>query len=70
VLVVAAVWLGWDHRLVGRLALAVVAGVVGAAAGYLLAHGFAEARLLAAGVGFVLAGAGVCTALDRGLTVS
>ncbi|MBB5897633.1 hypothetical protein ACFFS4_11570 [Kutzneria kofuensis] len=65
VIVAAAVWRGWDHRLLGRLALAAGAGVVGAAIGYLLAHGYPEARLLAAAVGFLLAGAGVCAALDR-----
>ena len=68
VIVAAAVWRGWDHRLLGRLVVAAVAGVVGAAAGYLLASGYPEARLLAAAVGFLLVGAAVCTALDRGLT--
>ena len=65
----AAVWRGWDRRLLGRLALAAVTGVVGAAAGYLLASGYPEARLLAAAVGFLLAGTAVCAALDRAVTV-
>lgn len=65
VIVAAAVWRGWDHRLLGRLAVAAVAGVVGAAAGYLLARGYPEARLLAAAVGFLLVGLGVCAALDQ-----
>ena len=68
VITAAAVWRGWDRRLLGRLVLAGVIGVVGAAAGYLLAHGYPEARLLAAAVGFLLAGAGVCAVLDRALT--
>jgi hypothetical protein len=68
VIVTAAVWRGWDHRLFGRLGLAAAAGVAGATMGYLVAHGYPEARLLAAAVGFLLAGAGVCAGLDRKLT--
>ena len=65
VIVAAAVWRGWDHALFGRLGLAALAGIIGAAVGYLLAHGYPEARLLAAGVGFLVAGVGVCAVLDR-----
>lgn len=65
VIVAAAVWRGWDRRLLGRLAVAAAAGVVGATTGYLLARGYPEARLLAAAAGFLLAGAAVCTVLDR-----
>jgi hypothetical protein len=73
VIVAAALWRGWDRRYLGRLALAAAAGVVGAAAGYVLASGYPEAHLLAAAAGFLLAGVGVCTALDRldrGLTAA
>ena len=69
VITAAAVWRGWDRRLLLRLVLAAAVGVAGAAAGYLLASGYPEARLLAAGVGFLLAGAAVCAVLDRTLTV-
>ncbi|MEV6608459.1 hypothetical protein [Kutzneria sp. NPDC051319] len=65
VIVAAAVWRGWDHRRFGQLGIAAVAGVVGAVVGYVIAHGYPEARLLAAAVGFLLAGAGVCAGLDR-----
>jgi hypothetical protein len=65
VIAIAAVWRGWDHRLLGRLAVAIVAGVVGAAVGYLLARGYPEARLLAAGIGFLLVGSGACAAMDQ-----
>ncbi|WP_211769108.1 hypothetical protein [Kutzneria sp. CA-103260] len=65
VITAAAVWRGWDHQRLGRLAIAAVAGIVGAAAGYLLAHGYPEARLLAAGIGFLLVGLGVCAVLDQ-----
>jgi hypothetical protein len=68
VIVAAAVWRGWDHRLVVRLGLAATAGIAGTAVGYVIAHGYPEARLLAAAVGFLLAGAGVCAGLDRTLT--
>jgi uncharacterized membrane protein len=65
VIVAAAVWRGWDHQRLGALAVAAVAGIVGAAAGYLLAHGYPEARLLAAGIGFLLVGLGVCAVMDQ-----
>ncbi|MFI9379803.1 hypothetical protein [Kutzneria sp. NPDC052558] len=65
VVTAAAVWRGWDHRRLGSLAMATVAGIVGAAAGYLLASDYSEARLLAAGVGFLLVGLGVCAAMDQ-----
>lgn len=68
VIVAAAVWRGWAHRHFGRLGLAAIAGIVGAAIGYLVAHGYPEARLLAAAIGFLLAGTGVCAGLDRTLT--
>jgi hypothetical protein len=65
VLVAAALWLGWPRALLGWLLLTVSAGALGAATGYLLAHGFPEARLLAAAAGFVIAGGVVCAATDR-----
>ena len=64
VLVVAAVRLGWPKELIGRLAVAAAAGVVGAVLGFLAASGYHEARLLAAAAGFLLAGGGVCAAAD------
>jgi peptidoglycan/LPS O-acetylase OafA/YrhL len=64
-IVADAVWRGWDHRRFGRLGLAALAGLIGAAIGYLVAHGYPEARLLAAGIGFLLAGTAVCAALDK-----
>ncbi len=65
VLVLTALRRGWDHRrrraLVGIAAVALVA----AAAGSLATAGYPEARLLVGAVAFVLAGAALCTVLDR-----
>jgi hypothetical protein len=65
VVVVAALWRGWDRRLLGRFAVAAGAGAAGAVVGYLLAHGYPETRLLAAAGGFVLAAAFACAIADR-----
>lgn len=64
VIVAASLWHGWDRRLIGSLAIAAGAGTIAAVAGYLLAHGYPEARLLAAAGGFVIAGAAACVILD------
>ncbi|WNV88323.1 hypothetical protein [Umezawaea sp. Da 62-37] len=70
VITVAALWLGWPRALLGRLAAAAAVGVGGAVAGYFLASGYHEARLLAAAAGFLLAGGAVCAAADRWLTAA
>jgi hypothetical protein len=64
-LVAAAVRLGWHRRHGAALAVAAGSGAVGAVAGFLVAFGYPEARLLAAGAGFVVLGAAACALLDR-----
>jgi hypothetical protein len=64
VIVLTAFWRGWDRQLLGQLLVAGAAGALGATAGYLLASGYPEARLLASAGAFVVAGAIACALLD------
>ncbi len=65
VVVVAVLRLGWDRSVLRGLAVAAVVGGVSAAAGFLVARGYPEARLLAAAAGFVLGAAVATSVLDR-----
>lgn len=65
VVIAAAVWRGWDRRLTGSLLLVGGAGALAGVAGFFAVPGLIlEARLLAAVVAAVLAGAGVCRVVD------
>ena len=65
VLVLLALWLGWDRRRFRALGAAAAAALVAAVGGALVTPGYPEARLLAGGVAFVLAAGAACTVVDR-----
>lgn len=67
-LVLTALRRGWDHRRWRALVGIATVALVAAAAGYLATVGYPEARLLVGAVAFVLAGAALCTVLDRART--
>lgn len=65
VIVGAALWHGWDRRMIAALAIVAGTGALGGLGCYLLASGYPEARLLTAAAGFVLIGTLACAVLDR-----
>ena len=65
VVVLASLRRGWDRSVLGGLVVAVLGGGAVAASGFLLAHGYPEARMLAAATGFVLGAAATTVLLDR-----
>lgn len=65
VVVAAALGWGWDRRPLTRPALAGALGLAAAAAGYLLASGVREARLLVAAAAFLAVGVIACEVMDR-----